>query len=104
MPGKDQLTRIVQPLRGGQITIPAEFRRRLGITPQTMLQITMEGQDLRIHPLHLHPTETVGGSAWFAALHAEFAPVREEAGLYSEAEIDAAIDQAVSAVRHAERA
>jgi len=98
MPGKEPMTRVVQPLRSGQVTIPAEFRRRLGITQDTMLQMTLEGQELRINPLHT--TETVGGSPWFAALYEEFTPVREEGKQYSEEEINTAIDAAVTAVRH----
>ena len=35
---KRPMTRIVRPLRGGQITIPAEFRRELGITEESVLQ------------------------------------------------------------------
>jgi bifunctional DNA-binding transcriptional regulator/antitoxin component of YhaV-PrlF toxin-antitoxin module len=103
MSSKDAMTRIVQPLRSGQITIPAEFRRRLGITQDTMLRMTLEDEELRISPLRT--TETVSGSPWFVALYNEFAPVREEAARYSEEEIDAAIDEAVVAVRnkHARR-
>lgn len=35
------LTRIVRPLRRGQLTIPAEFRQRLGISEDTLLQLTL---------------------------------------------------------------
>jgi len=84
-------------VRSGQITIPAEFRRRLGITRDTLLQMTVEGRDLRISSLHT--TETVGGSPWFAALYEEFTPVREEGKQHGKGEINAAIDEAVRAVR-----
>lgn len=97
------VSRVVQPLRSGQITIPVEFRRRLGITEQTLLQVILEDGELRIRPLEA--SQTAGGSPWFRELYDYFAPVREEAAQYSEEEIDAAIDEAVRAVRakHARR-
>ncbi len=97
MPDKESLIRIVQPLRSGQITIPVEFRKRLGITDKTVLQLTLEADELRIKPLAV--TATASGSAWFKDLYDYFAPVREEAQHLSEEEINTAIDQAVAAVR-----
>lgn len=96
------MTRIVRPLRSGQLTIPAEFRRKLGIGDDTLLQVTLEGGELRVKPLHV--AETAGGSPWMKQLYDLFAPVRDEASELPEQEIDAAIDQAVAAVRrrHAE--
>ena len=35
-----KLTRIVRPLRGGQITIPREFRKALNLDKYDMLQVT----------------------------------------------------------------
>jgi AbrB family looped-hinge helix DNA binding protein len=93
----DRLTRVVQLLRNGQMTIPAEFRRRLGITGETMLLVTLEERELRVTPVEA--TETAAGSAWFKDLYDFFAPVREEAKAHSEEDIDAAIDEAVRAVR-----
>lgn len=103
MPVNERMTRFVQPLRSGQITIPAEFRRRLGITERTMLRLTLEGRELRIQPVDM--SEKAGGAAWFEDLSALFAPVREEAQHHPEAEVDTAIDEAVAAVRqqHARR-
>ncbi len=44
------------------------------------------------------------GSSWLRAMYEAFAPIREELGeKYSEDEIDEAIDQAVNAVRLADR-
>jgi AbrB family looped-hinge helix DNA binding protein len=97
MPERERMTRIVRPLRSGQITIPAEFRKRLGITDGTMLQLTLEGGELRLKPLQV--TETAQGSPWLKELYDLFAPIREEAAKYSEEEVNAAIDQAVAAVR-----
>lgn len=94
---RKRLTRIVRPLRGGQITIPALFRKRLGITEDSVLQLTLEEDELRVKPFKIG--ETAGGSPWFRDLYRMFAPVREEASSFSEEEIDAAIDDAVAASR-----
>ena len=93
------LTKIVRPLRSGQITIPAEFREKLGIGPDTLLQVTLSQGELRIHPLSV--TERAEGSLWLKELFDLFEPVRQEAEAkgYAEEEIDLAIDQAVKAVR-----
>ncbi|HVA23972.1 MAG TPA: AbrB/MazE/SpoVT family DNA-binding domain-containing protein [Chloroflexota bacterium] len=90
-------TRIVKPLRSGQITIPAEFRERLGITADSVLQMSLADGELRIRPLDV--MHRAAGSPWLKELYDLFAPVREEAKQFSEAEIDAAIDSAVRAVR-----
>ena len=92
-------TRIIRPLRGGQITIPAEFRRELGITPDSLLQMTLEDGELRLRPVAV--TETAAGSPWLRELYEYFAPVREgicRAG-YTEEEVNADIDAALAAVR-----
>lgn len=91
------MTRIVRPLRSGQFTIPAEFRRRLGISDDTLLQVTLESGELRVKPLRV--AETAAGSPWMGQLYDLFAPVRDEAKELPEKEIDAAIDRAVAAVR-----
>lgn len=97
MSSKERMTRIVRPLRGGQITIPAEMRARLGITPETLLRLILEGAELRIRPVRTG--DTAGGSPWLKELYDLFAPVRAQAAASSEAEVNAAIDQAVAAVR-----
>jgi len=94
---REPLTRIVRPLRGGQITIPAEFRKRLGLGPDDLLKLTLVEGELHIKPVRV--TETGEGSPWLKELYDLFAPVREEAKDVSEQEIDAAIDQALAAVR-----
>ncbi len=94
-------TKIVRQLRGGQITIPAEFRKRLGITQDSLLEMTLTGDELRLRPSPL--AQTVKGSAWFTELYEEFAPVREEAGQYSDEEVNAAIEEAVDAVHNKRR-
>src|SRR5687768_17561925 len=89
--------KVVRPLRGGQITIPVEFRRELGIDADTLLRITLEDGELRIVPVRFKEK----GSAWLREFYEYFAPVREEiakAGYTSE-EINAEIDAAIRAVR-----
>jgi bifunctional DNA-binding transcriptional regulator/antitoxin component of YhaV-PrlF toxin-antitoxin module len=95
-------SRIVRPLRNGQITIPIDFRRELGITDDTLLRITLDGEELRIRPVQA--AEKQKGSAWLRDLYELFAPMREEAAKYSEDEINTIIDEAVKEVRarHAE--
>ncbi len=90
-------TRLIRPLRGGQITIPAEFRQRLGIQADTVLQVTLSEGELRIKPLQV--TERAAGSPWLRELYDTFAAVRQEASRFTEAEVDQAIDEAVTAVR-----
>jgi len=92
-------TRLVRPLRGGQITIPAEFRKTLGIGDDTVLQLTLRDGELHMKPLRV--VEKAKGSPWLRELYDEFAPARQEAfeREYSDEEINAAIDEAVDAVR-----
>lgn len=97
MKERERMTRIVRPLRGGQITIPAEFRRRLGITEESVLQLSLEGTELRVRPLKIG--KTAEGSAWFKELYEHFAPVRKEASSLSEEEVDSATREAVEASR-----
>ena len=99
------MVKIVKPLRSGQITIPAAYREKLGIGTDTLLQVSLMGNELRIKPVQV--SEKAEGSPWLKELYDYFAPVREEikkAG-YSEKEINEHIDQAVKAVRkkHAKR-
>ena len=98
------MTKLVRPLRGGQITIPAEFRRRLGINGETMLRVTLCDDELRIKPVRV--TDEQKGSPWLRELYEYFAPVREEirARGISEEELFADIDAAVAEVRAEQRA
>ncbi len=90
------LTRVVRPLRRGQLTIPAEFRRRLGIADDTLLQLTLQEGKIEITPVVATPAAEM---AWARELYAMFAPVRQEAQELEEAEIDALIDEVVDEVR-----
>lgn len=89
-------TQIVRPLRRGQLTIPAEFRRRLGISDDTLLQLTLYEDKIEIVPV---VTKPVAGMAWARELYEMFAPIRQEAQTMDEAEIDALIDEAIDEVR-----
>ena len=89
-------TQIVRPLRRGQLTIPAEFRRRLGISEDTLLQLTLYEDKIEIVPV---VTKPVAGMAWARELYEMFAPIRQEAQTMDEAEIDALIDETVDEVR-----
>jgi bifunctional DNA-binding transcriptional regulator/antitoxin component of YhaV-PrlF toxin-antitoxin module len=92
-------SRIVRPLRGGQITIPAEFRRALGIDKDTTLQMTLDGRELRLRAVELR--DAGAGSPWLKELYDEFAPVRDDIvrkGL-SEDQVNDEIDAALREVR-----
>jgi bifunctional DNA-binding transcriptional regulator/antitoxin component of YhaV-PrlF toxin-antitoxin module len=98
-----QMTKIVRPLRGGQVTIPAAFRKELGIDEETMLRMTLVDGELRIVPVHM--TEPTKGSPGLRALYEYFAPVREEirARGISQEELYADIDAAIAEVRAEQR-
>ncbi len=89
--------KLVRPLRNGQITIPAEFRQKLDIDEHTVLQVALVDNELRIRAVKV--TEPGAGSAWAKELYDLFAPVRQEAGKYSEKEVNDDIDKALSATR-----
>jgi AbrB family looped-hinge helix DNA binding protein len=97
-------TKLVRSLRGGQITIPAEFRKSLGISEETLLRMTLTEGELRIRPVQIE--ETSKGSPGLRALYEYFAPVREEilARGISQEELFADIDAAIAEVRAEERA
>ena len=50
---KDNNTRFVKPYARGQITIPAEFREKLGIDEDSILQLELKGSKIEITPLRL---------------------------------------------------
>jgi AbrB family looped-hinge helix DNA binding protein len=91
--------KIVKPLRSGQITIPIEFRRALGIDENTLLDVSMSDGALHLHPLETQAKSA--GSPWLKELYDYFAPVRQEIidrGI-SEEEVNADIDAAFAEVR-----
>lgn len=93
------MNKIIKPLRGGQITIPADFRERLGIDANTLLEITLMGRELVIKPVKT--VKTVGGSSWTKELYDIFTQTRTEAKEknYDPNKINTAISQAVNSVR-----
>lgn len=93
------MTKIVKSLRSGQLTIPADFRERLGINPDTLLQVTLMNGELRIKPIQVSDKTSGPGSPWLKEAYEAFAGVRKKMEKYSEEEINGAIDQAVKAVR-----
>jgi AbrB family looped-hinge helix DNA binding protein len=90
-------TRLVRPLRNGQITLPAAFRRALGLDSASMLQVTLEGDELRIRAYNPEQPET--GSEWLRNLYLLFHSVRREAVYSTEQDINAVIDQAIATLR-----
>lgn len=95
------LTKLVHPLRNGQITIPAEFRTQLDITERSLLEIKLVGGELRLKPVQI---STKKNSEWARELYELFAPVRAETAKHSGKQVDADIDKAVAAVRRKRRA
>jgi AbrB family looped-hinge helix DNA binding protein len=89
--------RIVRSLRSGQITIPAEFRRQLGINEHTLLEVRIDGDELRIRPTGLTYEDV--GSPWLKELYDLFAPMREALSDLPDEEVNELIDQAVREVR-----
>ncbi len=51
------LTRLIRPHGKGQITIPVEFRRRLGIDERTILRLELRGSRIEITPSRLSQEE-----------------------------------------------
>ena len=94
------LTQIVRTLRRGQVTIPTEFRRRLGIGDDSLLRLTLRRGVIEIEPVVALPAAR---NEWARELYRLFGDVRREATELSEAEIDARIDEAVAEVRAAQR-
>lgn len=93
------MTKIVKSLRSGQLTIPADFREKLGIGEDTLLQISLMNGELRVKPIKFTDKTDSVGSPWLKEAYDAFAGVRKKMEKYSEEEINEAIDQAVKAVR-----
>jgi AbrB family looped-hinge helix DNA binding protein len=52
----------VKTLAKGQIVIPAELRRQLGIEPASILEVRAVGNHLELYPLPRDPITTFRGS------------------------------------------
>lgn len=90
--------KIVKSTKNGQITIPIEFRKRLGSEGEALWQVTLEERALRISPVRAIDSSNAD---WYERLYEQFAPVRAEAVErgYTEDEINGWIDEAIAAVR-----
>ncbi len=91
-------TRIVRSTRDGRLTIPAEFRKELGIDAETRLQLTLKDGEILVRPVG---QAAATGSPWLRELYEYFAPVRQEAEEkgYTDEQINEWIDEALAAYR-----
>ncbi len=51
--GDKALTRIIRPQAKGQITIPSDFRERLGIDQGSFLRLTLRGSTIEVSLLRM---------------------------------------------------
>jgi len=86
------LARVLRRLRGGQVCLPEEFRRRLGIDEGALLQLTLKEGKIEIVAVN---AETVAGMGWTRELYAMLKLVGQKDASSKEAEIDAIIDDAL---------
>jgi bifunctional DNA-binding transcriptional regulator/antitoxin component of YhaV-PrlF toxin-antitoxin module len=93
----DSNTRLVRPLRNGQITLPVGFRRALRLDEAMFLQVTLDGDELRVRAYTPDKLET--GSDWLRDLYGLFHSVRHSAADSTDQFINAAIDQAIAHLR-----
>ncbi len=95
-------SKTVHVLRGGQVTIPIEFRRELGIEEASLLEVTLAGGQLTVRPVEVNPK----GSEWLRDLYEIFEPVRQEIREkgYTEEEVNEWVDEAIAEVRAERRA
>ncbi|MBT9169639.1 MAG: hypothetical protein DDT19_03002 [Syntrophomonadaceae bacterium] len=54
---KKLMSKIIKPLARGQITIPVEFRQKLGIDETTLLNLTLKGKRLELTPVVIRERE-----------------------------------------------
>ncbi len=95
---EQQGPKLIRVQEKGQVTLPADVRRKTGLKKGDLVSVTTTEDGVLIKPVEVKETQ---GSPWLKELHAYFAPVRAEAEEkgYTEEQIDAAIDDAVVAVR-----
>jgi AbrB family looped-hinge helix DNA binding protein len=94
MAGRKRVAGLVRPSKGGRITIPIDLREQLGIDEHTVLELSVNGDELRLRPVRSH-----AGSDWLKELYDELAPIRDGMRDLSEDEVNALIDEAVAEVR-----
>ncbi len=54
---EEQKLRLVKPYAKGQVTIPVEFREKLGINENTILRMELKGSRIEITPLRVADEE-----------------------------------------------
>ncbi|MDP9366079.1 MAG: AbrB/MazE/SpoVT family DNA-binding domain-containing protein [Chloroflexota bacterium] len=104
-------SKVVRARKKGQITIPDEFRRELGIGEDSLLRVSVRDGELRIAPVEVRERAEAGtdaaeqGSPWLRELYEYFAPVRQEAEEkgYTDEQINEWIGEAVAAHRRERR-
>jgi AbrB family looped-hinge helix DNA binding protein len=57
MARKQTTTKLVRLQAKGQITLPAEFRRRLNVEDDAILRVTLQGDGITITPLRAEATD-----------------------------------------------
>jgi bifunctional DNA-binding transcriptional regulator/antitoxin component of YhaV-PrlF toxin-antitoxin module len=97
MVATDSKSKTVHVLRGGQVTIPIEFRRELGLDEASLVEFRLTNGMLTLQPVETKPK----GSEWLHDVYEAFEPVRREIrekGM-TEEEVDALINEAFQDVR-----
>ncbi|MDQ6604653.1 MAG: AbrB/MazE/SpoVT family DNA-binding domain-containing protein [Chloroflexota bacterium] len=99
---KQSKQRLVRVQEKGQVTLPAEMRRSLGLKKGDLVAVTSTDGGVLIKLVEIKEQQ---GSPWLKELYDYFAPVREEirARGLSEEEVNADIDAAVREVRARQR-
>ena len=71
MPKSKALSKVVRLLPKGQITLPAEFRRRLKLEEDTLLRLTLTDAGLQVVPVS-EVARDIGGREYSAQQIARF--------------------------------
>ena len=90
------MKRVVERLRDGQITLPEDVRREIGVGTDGDLLLTVVGGRLIVEAFD-QIADTA--RAWLEELYDMFAPVRASLEQFDEQEINAAIDEVLADVR-----
>jgi AbrB family looped-hinge helix DNA binding protein len=87
------LARVLRRLQGGQVCLPAEFRRRLGIAEEGLLLLTLKEDKIELTPVD---RKSVADMGWTRERHAMFKLAGQEAHEMDEAQINALINEALN--------
>lgn len=93
---------LVRVQEKGQVTLPADVRKKTGLKRGDLVSVTATEGGVLIMPVEVREAK---GSPWLRELYDYFAPMREEAVAkgYTEEQIDAAIDDALREARTSRR-